>query len=71
MQVSSSTVVSATLLQNEMPVVFARMILSGPETRYSNIEKQMLAIVFGHERLYHHAWGSQDNDLNRPQAFSP
>lgn len=41
-------------LQNDMPVAFTRKTLSGPETLYSNIEQEMLAVIFGLERLPHY-----------------
>ena len=57
-QVDASTAgIGAALLQNEMPIAFASKTLTGPETRYSNIEREMLAIVFGMERFHHYAWG--------------
>ena len=42
---ASSARLGAALIQNRMPVVLASKALSGPETRYSNIEREMLAVV--------------------------
>ena len=56
-QVDVSTAgIGAALLQKEMPVAFASKTLSDPKTRYSNIEREMLAIIFGSERFHHYIW---------------
>ena len=41
----------AVLLQEGKPILFASKALSDAETRYANIEREMLAIVFGCERF--------------------
>ena len=57
LQVDASTAdIDAALLQKEMLVTFASKTLLGPETRYSNIEREMLAIIFGLERFHHDVW---------------
>ncbi len=40
------------LLQDEKPVAFGSKALKGPETRYNNIEREMLAVVYGCERFH-------------------
>ena len=47
----------AALIQNGMPVALSSKTLSGPETRYPNIEREMLAVVFGLEKFHHYIWG--------------
>ena len=42
----------AALLQNEKPVAFGSKTLTDCQSRYSNIEREMLALVFGIQR-YH------------------
>lgn len=54
---ASSAGLGAALIQNGMPVALASKTLSGPETRYSNIEREMLAVVFGLEKFHHYVWG--------------
>ena len=49
--------IGAALLQKRKPVAFASKTLSVPETRYSNIEREMLAIIFGWVRFHHYVWG--------------
>ena len=47
----------AVLLQENGPVEYASKSLSEAETRYSNIEREMLAILFGLERFHYYAYG--------------
>ena len=54
---ASSAGLGAALIQNGMPVALASKTLSGPETRYSNIERKMLAVGFGLEKFHHYIWG--------------
>ena len=52
-QVNASQVVQgAALLQNNKPVAFASKELTDAECRYANIERDMLAVVFGAERFH-------------------
>ena len=47
-QVDASQVgLGAALLQNNKPVAFASKALTDAECRYTNIEREMLAVVFG------------------------
>ena len=47
----------AVLLQNNIPIAFASKTLSSTEQRYANIEREMLAIVFGCERFHYYVYG--------------
>ena len=49
----------AALLQDEGPIAFASKAMTGAETRYSNIEREMLGIVFGLERFHYYAYGNK------------
>ncbi|XP_048257540.1 uncharacterized protein K02A2.6-like [Haliotis rufescens] len=49
----------AVLLQNEKPIAFASKSLSETEQRYANIEREMLAVVFGCERFHTYLYGKQ------------
>ncbi len=40
------------LIQDGRPVAFGSKALKGPETRYNNIEREMLAVVYGCERFH-------------------
>ena len=54
LQVDASTAgIGVALLQKEMPVTFASKTLTGPDTRYTNIERE-IAIIFGLERFHHY-----------------
>ena len=43
--------VGACLMQDEHPVAYASRALTPTETNYAQIEKELLAIVFGVERF--------------------
>ena len=48
---------SAVLLQESKPVMYVSRALTETEQRYSNIEREWLAIVFALKRLNHYAFG--------------
>ena len=54
---ASKTGLGAVLLQEGQPVVYASRALTDTECRYSNIERELLGIVFGLERLHHYTFG--------------
>ena len=57
-QVDASQVgLGAALLQNGKPISFASKALSETECRYMNIERVMLAAVFGAERFHNYIYG--------------
>ena len=47
----------AVLLQNGRPVIYVSRTLTETEQRYSNIERELLAVVFALERLNHYTAG--------------
>ena len=47
----------AVLMQNGKPIAFASKSLSDADTRYANIEREMLAVVFGCERFHTYVFG--------------
>ena len=47
----------ATLVQDGKPVAFASKALTLTEQRYANIERELLAIVFGVERFHTYIFG--------------
>ena len=54
---ASKTGLSTVLLQEGQPIVYASRTLTETERRYSNIERELLGVVFGLERLYHYTFG--------------
>lgn len=49
--------IGAVLLQANGPIEYASKSLTDTETRYSNIEREMLAVVYGLERFHYYAYG--------------
>ena len=47
----------AVLLKESKPVMYMSRALTETEQRYSNIERELLAIVFAFERLNHYTFG--------------
>ena len=56
---ASSRGLGAVLLQNRKPIAFASKTLSDCEQRYANIEREMLAVVFGCERFHTYLFGKR------------
>ena len=57
-QVDASTRgLGATLFQDKGPIEYRSKLLTETETRYSNIEREMLAIVHGLEKFHYYAYG--------------
>lgn len=47
----------AVLLQEGKPVIYVSRTLTPAEERYSNIERELLGVVFAMERLHNYAYG--------------
>ena len=47
----------ATLLQEGKPIAFASKALNETESRYANIERELLAVVYGCERFHSYLYG--------------
>ena len=57
-QVDASQVgLGAALLHNGKPVAFASKALTKTKHRYANIEREMLAVIFGAERFQMYVYG--------------
>jgi len=54
---ASQRSIGTVLLQANGPVKFASKLLSEAESRYSNIEREMLAVLFGLEKFHYYAYG--------------
>ena len=56
-QDSSHRGIGAAVLQANGPIAFASKSLTETESRYSSIEREILGIVFGHERFHQYVYG--------------
>ena len=54
---ASSRGLGAVLIQHGKPIAFASKSLSDCKQRYANIEREMLAVVFGCERFHMYVYG--------------
>ena len=54
---ASNSGLGAVLLQEGKPIAFASRSLTDAETRYANIERELLAVLFGLERFYQYTYG--------------
>ena len=54
---ASETGLGATLMQEGHPIAFASRALTDVETRYAQIEKELLSVVFGLERFHQYTYG--------------
>ena len=78
---SSQKGLGAVLTQNGRPIAYASRALTDTETRYAQIEKEMLAIVFSLDKFHQYAFGRHttvDSDhkpleaiLRKPLANAP
>ena len=58
LQVDASTRgLGATLIQEGKPIAFASKALTDTEARYANIERELLAVVYGCERFHTYLYG--------------
>ncbi|KAL8607946.1 hypothetical protein ACOMHN_005501 [Nucella lapillus] len=56
---ASKTGLGAALLQDGKPIAFASKALTDSEQRYANIERELLAVVFGCERFHTYVFGKE------------
>ena len=54
---ASMKALGAALLQDGKPVAFASKALTSTESRYANIERELLAVVYGCERFHNYLYG--------------
>ena len=54
---ASQTGLAAVLTQNSQPLAFASRALSDTGTRYAQIEKELLSVVFGLEKFHQYTYG--------------
>lgn len=57
---ASSRALGAVLLQAGRPVEFASATLTDTQTRYAQIEKELLAVVYGLERFHQYVFGRRE-----------
>lgn len=54
---ASKFVLGAVILQENKPIAYASRALTDAETRYAQIEKELLAVTFGLERFNQYTYG--------------
>ena len=54
---ASKTELVVIFLQEGQPVVYAPRALTDTECRYSNVERELLGVVFGLKRMHHYTFG--------------
>ena len=54
---ASETGLGATIMQENQPIAYASRALTDTETRYAQIEKEMLSVIFGLERFHQYTYG--------------
>ena len=70
---ASSKRLGAVLLQEGRPIAFASKSLTEAEQRYANIEREMLAVVFGCKRFHTYVYASKfaiESDHNPLEVIS-
>ena len=60
---ASSKGLGAVLLQNDHPIAYASRALTDTQQRYAQIEKEMLAIVFGCTKFHDYIYGMPDVEV--------
>ena len=56
---ASQTGSDAILLQDNKPIAYASSALTNPETRYAQIEKDLLAVIFTFTRFHQYVYGKE------------
>jgi len=56
---SSSTGLGSCLLQDGLPIAYASTALADSETRYAQIEQELLAVVFATEKFFQYIYCKQ------------
>ena len=54
---ASMKALGAALIQDGKPVAFASKALSPAESRYANIERELLAVLYGCDRFHNYVFG--------------
>jgi hypothetical protein len=54
---ASETGLGATIMQENQPIAYASRALTNTETRYAQIEKELLSVIFGLERFHQYTYG--------------
>jgi hypothetical protein len=54
---ASETGLGATIMQENQPIAYASRALTYTETRYAQMEKELLSVIFGLERFHQYTYG--------------
>ncbi|XP_063441937.1 uncharacterized protein K02A2.6-like [Mytilus trossulus] len=61
---SSQTGLGAAVMQEDRPVAYASRALTDTETRYAQIEKELLSVIFGLEKFHSYTYGRTVNVIS-------
>ena len=56
---ASQSGLGTLLLQDNKPIAYASRAITDPETRYVQIEKELLAVVFSFTRFHQYVYGKE------------
>ncbi|CAC5402113.1 unnamed protein product [Mytilus coruscus] len=61
---ASQTGLGAAVMQEDRPVAYASRALTDTETRYAQIEKELLSVIFGLEKFHSYTYGRTVNVIS-------
>ena len=64
---ASQSGLGAALMQNGQPVAYASRALTSAETRYAQIEKELLAVLFAYQRFDAYVYGRANVNVENDQ----
>ena len=66
---ASDTGLGAALLQKDQPIAFASRALTPCERNYAQIEKELLAVIYGLEKFHQYTFGNDTVRSKTPRIY--